>query len=230
MRRRVIQLYIKNNEVIFSLAWNIIFFDNFKSSCFEIFGNKEHGIFEPKSWWKYVYWLLKSSCFNLFGNGKYGLFLSQKVDGNMIFTDYWKVLVLTFSEMGNTIFSWAKKLTEIWCLLITGKFLFWTFRWLEIRSFFRVKKLMERWYLLVTENFLFWTFWWWKYGLFSAKMLIERWYLLFELSMIFQDLGNMVFRTVLEIISIFQSFKNLRVDHQIVCNFLFFIQLPFPRN
>ena len=111
-------------------------FRELESFCFEIFGDKEHGIFEPKSWWKYIYWLLKSSCFNLFGNGKYGLFLSQKVDGNMIFTDYWKVLVLTFSEMGNTIFSWAKKLTEIWCLLITGKFLFWTFRWLEIRSFF----------------------------------------------------------------------------------------------
>ena len=54
----------------------------------------------------------------------------------MIFTDYWKVLVLTFSEMGNTFLSWAKKLTEIWYLLITGKFLFWTFRWWEIRSFF----------------------------------------------------------------------------------------------
>ena len=90
------------------------------------------------------------------------VFLSQKVDGNMIFTDYWKVLVLTFSEMGNTVFSWAKKLTEIWYLLITGKFLFWTFRWLEIRSFFWVKKLMEKWYLLVTEKFLFWTFRWWE--------------------------------------------------------------------
>ena len=163
MRKGVVQLYIKNNEVIFSLAWNIIFFDNFKSSCFEIFGDKERDIFEPKSWWKYdIYWLLKSSCFNLFRNGKYGLFLNQKVDGNMIFTDYWKVLVLTFSEMGNTVFSWAKKLTEIWCLLITGKFLFWTFRWLEIRSFFWVKKLMERWYLLVIEKFLFWIFWWWE--------------------------------------------------------------------
>ena len=63
------------------------------------------------------------------------VFLSQKVDGNMIFTDYWKVLVLTFSEMGNTVFSWAKKLTEIWYLLITGKFLFWTFQWWEIRFF-----------------------------------------------------------------------------------------------
>ena len=40
------------------------------------------------------------------------VFLSQKVDGNMIFTDYWKVLVLIFSGMGNTAFfepkSWWK--------------------------------------------------------------------------------------------------------------------------
>ena len=64
------------------------------------------------------------------------VFLSQKVDGNMVFTDYWKVLVLTFSEMGNTVFSWAKKLMEIWYLLMIGKFLFWTFGWWEIRSFF----------------------------------------------------------------------------------------------
>ena len=47
---------------------------------------------------------MKSSCFNVFRNGKCGLFLSQKVDGNMIFTDYWKVFVLNFSEMRNTVF------------------------------------------------------------------------------------------------------------------------------
>ena len=117
-------------------------------------------------------------------------FLSQKVDENM-FTGYWKVLLLTFSEMGNTVFSWATTLTEIWYLLITEKFLFWHFRKWEIRSFlepeswrkyvywllesscfelfgdwkyglFWVKKLMERWYLLVTEKFLFWTFQWWE--------------------------------------------------------------------
>ena len=113
MRKEVVQLYINNNKVIFSLAWNIIFFDNFKSSCFEIFGGKERGIFEPKSWWKYdIYWLLKSSCFNLFGNGKYGLFLSQEVDGKMIFTGYWEVLVLNIWLMENTVFfqpkSWWK--------------------------------------------------------------------------------------------------------------------------
>ena len=32
------------------------------------------------------------------------VFLSQKVDGNMIFTDHRKVLVLIISGMGNTVF------------------------------------------------------------------------------------------------------------------------------
>ena len=171
MRKKVVQLYIKNNEVIFSLAWNMIFSDNFKVLVLQFFEIKNM------------------------------VFLSRKVDGNMIFTDYWKVLVLNFSEMGNTVFSWAKKLTEIWYLLITGKFLFWTFRWWEIRSFFEsrswwkddiywllksscfelfgdrnrvffwVKKLIERWYLLVTEKFVFWTLRWWEIrSFFSQKV------------------------------------------------------------
>ena len=63
------------------------------------------------------------------------VFLGQKVDVNMIFSDYWKVLVLIFSRMGNTVFFWAKKVMERWYLLITEKFLFWTFRWWEIRCF-----------------------------------------------------------------------------------------------
>ena len=108
MRKGVVQLYIKNNEMIFSLAWNIIFSDNFKVLVLKFLEIKNM------------------------------VFLSQKVDGNMMFTDYWKVLVLTFPEMGNTIFSWAKKLTQIY-LPITGKFLFSTFRWWEIRSFLESK-------------------------------------------------------------------------------------------
>ena len=69
----------------------------------------------------------------------------------MVFTDYWKVFVLIFLEMGNTIFSWAKMLTEVWSLLITGRFLFWTFRWWEIWSFFSQK---------VDEKMIFtWSFW-----------------------------------------------------------------------
>ena len=116
----------------------------------------------------HVYWLLKSSCFEIFEDGKYDLFSSQKVNGNMIFItekflfwtfqrweirsfldknvvgkmvfiDYWKVLVLNFSEMGNAAFSRAKKLMERWYLLITEKFLFWTFRWWENGLFFQPK-------------------------------------------------------------------------------------------
>ena len=174
MRKGVVQLYIKNNEVIFSLAWNIIFFDNFKSSCFEIFGDKERDIFEPKSWWKYdIYWLLKSSCFNLFGNGKYGLFLSQKVDGNMMFTDYWKVLVLNFSVIGNTVFFWVKKLMERWYLLATEKFLFWTFRWWEIRSFFQPKSWWKDDIYVVFLSFLWYYRTWeiWFFAQCKARLL-----------------------------------------------------------
>ena len=80
--------------------------------------------------------IAKERLFWIFWRWKIRSFLTQKVDGNMRFTDYWKVLVLNFSEMGNTVLFWAKKLTEIWYLLITGKFFFWTFRWLGIRSFF----------------------------------------------------------------------------------------------
>ena len=84
-----------------------------KSSCFEFFGGQKCGVFESKSWWKYdIYWLRKSSCFDLFGNGKYGLFLSQEVDGKMLFTEYWKVLVLNFLVIENAVFfesrSWWK--------------------------------------------------------------------------------------------------------------------------
>ena len=85
-----------------------------------------------------VYWLLKSSCFGLFGDGKCGLFLSQRVDGKMIFTDYWKVHVLNFSEIRNSLFL-SQKVDERWHLLITEKFLFWTFRWWVIRSLFQPK-------------------------------------------------------------------------------------------
>ena len=129
----------KNNR-IFSLAWNIVYW-LLKRHSFEFFGDGKYGLFEPKSWWKNdIYWL-KCSCFELFGNGKYGLFLRQKlvrrwyywllkcycfeffgdekydillrqkVDGKMMFTGYWKVLVLRFSVMGNMV--WHSRTWEI---------------------------------------------------------------------------------------------------------------------
>ena len=62
-------------------------------------------------------------------------FLSQKVDGKIIFTDYWKVFVLNFSVMGNTVFfesrSWWKRWT-CFELFVDGNTIF-----------FWVKKLME---------------------------------------------------------------------------------------
>ena len=105
------------------------------------------------------------------------VFLSQKVDGNMIFTDYWKVLVLTFSEMGNTVFSWAKKLTEIWYLLITGKFLFWTLRWKEIRSFFLPKSCWKSDIYMVFLSFLWYSRTWeiWFFTQWSAKWYFLHW-------------------------------------------------------
>ena len=96
-------------------------------------------------------------------------FLSQKVDGKMLFTDYWKVLVLNFSVIGKMVFFWVKKLMERWYLLTNEKFLFWILRRWEIRSFLSQKVDEKMIYILG----------------------------LFEISTIFRDLGNMVFRTVL---------------------------------
>ena len=74
-----------------------------------------------------------------FSEIKNTFFFEPKNDGNLILTDYWKVFVLNFLEMGNTFFFGDKKLVERWYLLITEKFLFWTFREWEIRSFLRQK-------------------------------------------------------------------------------------------
>ena len=113
----------------------------------------------------HVYWLLKSSCFELFGDGEYSLY-------------------------------GAKKLMERWYLLITEKFLFWTFRRWELRSFFQPKSWWKYDIYWLLKSSSFELFGDGKYILFLlAKKLMERLYLLglFELSMIFQDLGNMVF-------------------------------------
>ena len=66
------------------------------------------------------YW--KRSCFELFGDGKYGLFWVN-VGGKMIFTGYGEIIVLNFSEMGNTVFLTAKNLMERWYLT----WFFWAF-------------------------------------------------------------------------------------------------------
>ena len=54
---------------------------------------------------------------------------------------YWLLKNHCFEFLGDGKYSlfWAKKLMEKWHLLITEKFLFWTFREWEIRSFFETK-------------------------------------------------------------------------------------------
>ena len=127
----------------------------------------------------HVYWFLKSSCFEIFRDGKYGLFWAKKLMEKwyllinekflfwtfprweirslcdpkswwkIIFPNYSKVLVLNFSEMRNMVVLWAKELIERWYLLITEKFMFWTFpRW-EIRSLSDPKS----WWKIIFTNY-----------------------------------------------------------------------------
>ena len=130
-----------------------------------------------------IYWLLKSSCFEIFWDGKYGLFLSRNVDGNMIFTDYWKVLFLHFLRWGILTFfepkSWWKD--DIYWLLKSS--CFELFQDGEYGYFFS-QKADERWYLLITEKFLFWTFWWWEIrSLFQPKSWWNNYIYLFFFSL-----------------------------------------------
>ena len=110
----------------------------------------------------HVYYFLKKFLF--FGDGKYAYFSIQKVDGNVLFTDYWQVLVLNFLEIENTVFfepkSWWKD--DLYCLLKVSCF-----------------ELFDDW----------------KYGLFFSQKVDEEMIFTcrFELSMIFQDLGNVAF-------------------------------------
>ena len=74
----------------------------------------------------------------------------------MIFTDYWKGLVLNFSVMGNTVFFWVKKLVERY-LLVSEKFLFLSFRWWEIQFFFQPKYWWEDYIYIVFLSFLWYS-------------------------------------------------------------------------
>ena len=99
----------------------------------------------------------------------------EKVDGNMIFTDYWKFLVLNFLRMKNTVCFWAKTVMKRRYLLITEKFFVWTFRWWEMRSFFSQK---------VDGKMIFtWSFWPFydipgleKYGFLRSDFFLYKYY------------------------------------------------------
>ena len=124
----------------------------------------------------HVYWLVKF--LKTFGDGKYGLLSSQNVDGNMIFINYWKVLVLNFSQMRNTVFFWAQKLMKRWYLLINEKFLFWTLHKWGIRSSFEPKSWWKEDIYFVFLSFPLYSRTWEIYffvqcSLYDAKKLKE---------------------------------------------------------
>ena len=113
------------------------------------------------------------------------------------------------------VFFWAKRLMERWYLLITEKFLFWSFRRWKIRSFFQPKRWWKGYIYRLLKRSCFELPGDAKYGLFWVKKLMERWCLfdLLKLCMIFQGLANMVFCAVTFISIVFQISQVL--NHQI---------------
>ena len=94
----------KNNDKIFSLAWNIVYW-LLKSHRFEFFGGGIYGLFWAKKLMEIWYLLITEMfLFWTFRGWKMRSFLREKVDGKIIFTGYWKVLVLSFSVMENVVF------------------------------------------------------------------------------------------------------------------------------
>ena len=141
----------------------------------------KNGIFfEPESWLKDIYCLLKSSSFEIFDDGKYGLFLSQEVDGKDDI--YWLRKSSCFQRFGGGKYGlfWVKKWMQRLYLLVTKKFLFWTFRGWEIWSFFHPQP--RSWWkddiYWLPRSSCFELLGDGKYDLFSAKKLMERWNLL----------------------------------------------------
>ena len=153
------------------------------------------------------------------------LYVKRQKDNEVIFYFITSCLPITKKLLFWIFWRWkiwyfrAKKLMEIWYLLITKMFLSWSFREWEIRSFFVPKSwCKDRTYWLlkrpcfeqeVDRKMIFTGYW---------KVLVlnlscfEGWYLLglFELSRIFQDLGNMVFRAVTEPFRVFVIFGIFR--------------------
>ena len=71
--------------------------------------------------------------------------------------------------MENTVFFRAKKVMEIWYLLITEKFLFWTFQRWEIRSFFQPKSWWKDDIYWLLKSSCFELFDDGKYGIFFSQ-------------------------------------------------------------
>ena len=97
-----------------------------------------------------------------------------------------KFLSWSFYRMGNTVFSWAKKLIERWYLLITEKFCFELFGDGKYGLFLSQENngriiFTGYWEGLVLSFFLVMG----NTVFFSAKKLMERWYVLVNVKFLF---------------------------------------------
>ena len=106
--------------------------------------------------------------FCYFRRWKIRSFLSQKVHGTIIFTGYWKVLVLNFSEMGNTVIFKSK---SWWNYIFTDYWKVHVLNYSEMRNtvFFWAKKLMKDNIYWLMKSFCFVLFGDGKYGLFLSQ-------------------------------------------------------------
>ena len=118
MRRRALQPYIKKTMRWYFLSHGISCLLITKMFLCWIFWRWKIRYFWAKKLMEIWYLLITEKfLFWSFREWEMRSFLSQKVDGKMIFTGCWEVLVLNFSVMGKAAYFSAKKLMERWYLL-----------------------------------------------------------------------------------------------------------------
>ena len=155
--------------------------------------------------------LQKSSCFEFFRRWKIRSFLGPKIRSK--YDIYWLLKNSCFELFGNGKYGlfWDKKLMERSYLLITEKFLFWTFRWWEIRSFFHPQSWWKDDVYLV-----FFTFPWYS-------RIWEIWFFV-QCAQLSSDISNLI----AELIAIRNltcvRFYNVWFSREIVCLHLLHIE------
>ena len=100
---------------------------------------------------------------------------------------YWLLEIPCFELFGDWKYSlfWVKKLMKRLYLLVTEKFLFWTFRWWEIRSFFQPKIWLKDYIYVVFLSFLWYSRTWetWFFAQCSCKICNGRLWITFRVSL-----------------------------------------------
>ena len=153
-----------------------------KKQRWDIFFSMEHRLLVAKEplFWIFRVWKIRS-------------FLSQEVDGNMVFIDYWKVLVLDFSGMGNTVFFLRQKGNEKMIFTDSWNVHVLTFSGKKNTVFFEARSCRKDDIYQLMQNSCFEPFRDGKCGLFWDKKLIERLYLLITEKLMFWSTEKFLF-------------------------------------